>query len=54
MYKPGFLVVHSVDLMPKFGRINKILMYNGIVHLYLEVMETGYVDHLRMVHSDCN
>ena len=48
MYKPGFLVVHSVDLMPKFGRINKILMYNGIVHLYLEVMETGYVDHLRM------
>ena len=48
LYKPGFLVVYSVDLMPKFGKINAILMYNDVIHFFLDIMETGYNDHLQM------
>ena len=48
LYKEGLLMAHSVDLLPQFGRIKGIFIYQNLVYFSLNCMSTGFLDHIRM------
>ena len=49
LYKQNLLIVRSVDLVPQFGKIREILIYNSDIHFLIQNMESGFIEHIRMM-----
>ena len=49
LYKQNLLIVRSVDLVPQLGKIREVLVYNSSVHFLIQNMESGFLEHVRMM-----
>ena len=48
LYKEGLILAHSLDLLPQFGRIRGIFIFQNTVYFSLNCMTTGFMEHIRM------